>query len=730
MDILKPANQRRWLGLLILVIAYLTAAFWNYTQDDVFITYAYSRNIAEGRGFVFNPGEHIQGTTTPLYTLLISGVYFLTHDLLHAGNLLSAILLAITCVLSFMLTRDHLPLYGRIGVSLILATSPLIYVSFGMETLLYCTLLLLALWRWERGKPYEAILAAAALTWTRADGVVLGGTLWLVAAWESWQANQEASFISRLRGLPYVLGLVYAAAIAPWYLFAWAYFDTPLPNTFGAKQASFEGIQFLKDGWNWWKTFYWHNNPLSVGAFLLIIIGGWRVLKIKPLRPVPLWAGFYLTGYTILNVTAFWYYTPLFTILVVLAGFGAAGLVQPTSLLVNRKKAMLFYVASIVVSLSGVLAILRSQDFADPPPRTTTYKVLGQWVEAHTPTNATLLVGDLGVMGYYAQRHTIDSPGLIVPEMYFKQDDYAVLKYKPDYVVATGYYTWQQVVAQDWFHSYYRPAVQLSTTDDSFSPMTVYQRRLGLVTPPILFQGDTLPLNCDIHLGEGDTLPNEIRARLSDFAGKVLIEDVHPFFQAIYPAHTAAGDEVIHEQIGLSLNIPAGNYQWELWCGNNQYTGSVEVRPYTENTSFVRLDEAIWPPFTQLAGIALPDGELAWSGGSVRVVLYWEAIEPATTDYSVLVHLVDAEGHIVAQADGYAVNNTRPLSSWQSGETLFDTREILLPPNLPAGKYSILVGWYDWQSGNNERQPLNNGDDAIRLPVTIQVQWPGGTGLP
>lgn len=724
-------SRRYWLfgAVLLGLIAYLTAAFWDYTQDDVFITYAYSRNIAEGRGFVFNPGERVQGTTTPLYTLLMSGVYFLTHDLLHAGNLLSAVLLALTCGLAFLLTRDHLSHYSGFAIGVILATSPLIYVSFGMETLLYCTLLMLALWRWERGKPYEAILVAAALTWTRADGVVLGGTLWLVAAWDSWRANQDVPIISRLRQLPYPLGLVYTAAIAPWYLFAWAYFDTPLPNTFGAKQSSLEGIQFLKDGWNWWKIFYWDNNPLSITGFLFVVIGVWRILKIKPLRPVALWAGFYLAGYTILNVAAFWYYTPLFTSCIVLMVFGGAWIFEQMGRL-NSSKLWRFALAGILVGVSGVFAIVRSQDFADPPPRTKTYVVLGKWIEANTLTHATLLVGDLGVMGYYAQRHTIDSPGLIVPEMYFKQDDYAVLKYKPDYVVATGYYTWQQVIAQDWFDTYYRPAAQFSTEGDTFSPMTVYQRRLPLRTPPILLQGDTLPFNCDIRLNEGDALPDEISARLLDSGGNIIVEDAHPFFESLYPVDTARGNEVIHEQIGLPLYVPAGNYQWELVCGDDDYSGNVEVLPYTENVGLARLEEAVWSPFAQLAGIALTDGNVAWSGGSVRVVFYWQALEPATADYSALVHLVDAQGHVVAQADGYAVNNTRPLSSWQSGEMIFDTREILLPPNLPAGNYSILVGWYDWQSGSNERQLLTNGDDAIRLPVTIQVQWPGGTGLP
>ncbi|MEW6648986.1 MAG: hypothetical protein AB1453_02220 [Chloroflexota bacterium] len=46
----------------------------NFTQDDTFITYRYARNIARGYGFVYNPGEGVLGTTTPLYTLLLAAI--------------------------------------------------------------------------------------------------------------------------------------------------------------------------------------------------------------------------------------------------------------------------------------------------------------------------------------------------------------------------------------------------------------------------------------------------------------------------------------------------------------------------------------------------------------------------------------------------------------------------------------------------------------------------------
>ncbi len=59
---------------------------------------------------------------------------------------------------------------------------------------------------------------------------------------------------------------------------------------------------------------------------------------------------------------------------------------------------------------------------------------------------------------------------------------------------------------------------------------------------------------------------------------------------------------------------------------------------------------------------------------------------------------------------------------------MIDEHEIILPPELPAGEYSLRVGWYDWQTG--ERLLLSNGDDALDLPLSVTNHFPGGSGLP
>lgn len=734
---------RRSLALAALVIGLvtlLTAAFWNYTQDDVFITYTYSRNIATGHGFVFNPGERVQGTTTPLYTLFVAGVYLFSHDLLHAGNLLSALALLAVIGLAVSLTRSALSWAGRAALAITLAVSPLAYVSFGMETLFYTTLLLLAFWCWARSRPIFALLAAAALTWTRADGIVLAGALGLAAVWGGAlvslenKNNSTQSTQRLLEGksiFPWKLALAYLIGIAPWFLFAWLYFGTMLPQTFSAKQELFQGTVFLKDGDLWRRSFY-GNNPLIWIGVPLVLLGLWQAVIRPALRPLALWAVFYLAGYTALNVSAFWYYTPLLVVLIVLAALGGDWLARVLARRTDRR--IVTGPAWALILISAGLAVLRAWDYRLPPPRMATYRLAGEWINRHVEPGATLMVKDLGIVGYYAHRHTLDTFGLIVPDMYEPHDNYAVAKYRPDYLIATQYWEMKRLVAQDWFQADYLPLAQFSTPGDGeFSPMTLYRRRMPTTTPPQVFQGFDLPLTCTVTRHKGDPLPGEISARIAaDPSGDpAQIDQSHPFLWGQYPAQTALGKEKLIDQIALPLELAPGSYTWSLDCGGSTSSAAVSVLPVEQAPNY-RAFSAEWSPFAQLKGIALPDGLTTWAGGSLAVVLHWEALGPADQDYSVFVHLLDSSGQLAAQSDGSPRNNTRPTFTWQAQETIVDVRYLRLPPTLPPGTYTLEIGWYDWRT--DTRLTLTGGDhagqDALPLPFSVSNRWPGGSGKP
>jgi len=70
---------QRWLvgavGLLpVLFYLFMVLRFWGMLQDDSYIGFRYVDNFLAGHGLVFNPGEYVEGYTSPLWLLLIAAV--------------------------------------------------------------------------------------------------------------------------------------------------------------------------------------------------------------------------------------------------------------------------------------------------------------------------------------------------------------------------------------------------------------------------------------------------------------------------------------------------------------------------------------------------------------------------------------------------------------------------------------------------------------------------------
>lgn len=108
-------------------------------------------------------------------------------------------------------------------------------------------------------------------------------------------------------------------------------------------------------------------------------------------------------------------------------------------------------------------------------------------------------------------------------------------------------------------------------------------------------------------------------------------------------------------------------------------------------------------------------------GQPVRVTLYWQALAPMPHDYTVFMHLRNADGVTVAQADHRPLGPLYPTSVWPVGATIRETSLLYLPAELPADEYTLWTGLYLLETG--ERLPIRNdtsGEHAAQLtPMEI-----------
>jgi 4-amino-4-deoxy-L-arabinose transferase-like glycosyltransferase len=95
----------------------------------------------------------------------------------------------------------------------------------------------------------------------------------------------------------------------------------------------------------------------------------------------------------------------------------------------------------------------------------------------------------------------------------------------------------------------------------------------------------------------------------------------------------------------------------------------------------------------RLLGYSLPSQAVA-PGGSLDLVLYWQAPAPVRADYTVFVHLLSPGDEIRGQGDGPPVGDTYPTSFWDPGEIVVDEHQVSIDADAPAGRYRLAVGLY------------------------------------
>jgi hypothetical protein len=78
-----------------------------------------------------------------------------------------------------------------------------------------------------------------------------------------------------------------------------------------------------------------------------------------------------------------------------------------------------------------------------------------------------------------------------------------------------------------------------------------------------------------------------------------------------------------------------------------------------------------------------------------RLTLVWNCLAPLSLDETIFVHVFDAQGQLIAQADGAPLHELFPLSECQLGEQIRDMRSLA----LPVGTVTIKAGVYNRANG-------------------------------
>lgn len=214
--------------------------------DDSYISYRYARNLAQGHGLVFNPGERVEGVSNFLWTLMIAGGIRLGFDAPLFTHWLALFFSGLFLLVSFGFAyRTH-----PSGYSLLVPFILLCSISFatwslsGMETPLYAFLAVAAFWAAYEGKLIAAALLAGLCFWSRPDGALVGLVILGVSFIDKAEQKDRAEWFKALA--------VWGFCITFLTGFRLIYYGALVPNTFQAKVG---GIPFIR-GVNYLRAFY------------------------------------------------------------------------------------------------------------------------------------------------------------------------------------------------------------------------------------------------------------------------------------------------------------------------------------------------------------------------------------------------------------------------------------------------------------------------------------------
>ncbi len=463
--------ERVALVLAVLLGAALAWPLRHYVTDDTFIHLQYARHVAEGAGFVFNPGERVYGSTSPLWVLLIADAMAMGVNGLLAARVLGALATLAALLLWAALVRRTLASPWLRALSLLAWAGHawmLRWSLSGMETPLAVALVLAGFVAFTSTVPWGGRVRLASLLWALA-ALVRPECLVLLLLWAGLIVAERGVG----HGVRHVVSGMWPAWLVQggWLVFARAYFGSAWPNTLAAKAAGGQGLAYHLEQLARQGAIVAATDGMVVGVLLVAL--AMRVVRgdrprARPYERLLPWAWlvavpllYMVRGVPVLSR----YLVPLLPVLAWL-GWRALDRVVVVGGAGEGKAARALVAGTLLATL--VLAqnlitwqrVVRPQVDSFSAGMQASLIPWGRWFQAHTPADAVIAAPDIGALGFFGRRRVVDLAGLVTPEMVpvlrrWPQED-AVARFefarfsRPDFLVDRAPRAWDLRARSPW----------------------------------------------------------------------------------------------------------------------------------------------------------------------------------------------------------------------------------------------------------------------------------------
>lgn len=410
-------------ALVVIGLGLAAATIWNFSDaivDDAFISLRYARNLLEGNGLVFNPGEYVEGITNLGHVLTVAALGWLGLDLTWAARLVGltgGLAAAIFAPAALLPSPGQQP-ERSIARLLLLANFSFVFMSVtGLETVFYTGILCLACYAFERNErriDWRTGLLLAALFSVRPDGAIMGAVLVGLALFRHGPRQ-----LLRSEGV-----WIWVLGIAAVEIFRFSYYGAWVPNTALVKGP---GGSFAPTTLPWYgaigddlvEMLAQTGGATSVLFALVAIVFHRRREAIQLAVPISAAAlafeayagGDWMLGYRFLLPAL-----PFYLCLV------AMGMMECLRALVQRRpeEGLVFvgaaWVGILIVAIncwsSGLEFLQRQNQYPYSYMTSKRMTEAGRWIGSHYPETYQLQAGSVGALGFFSRVVIIDTLGL------------------------------------------------------------------------------------------------------------------------------------------------------------------------------------------------------------------------------------------------------------------------------------------------------------------------------
>jgi hypothetical protein len=414
-----------------------TRYFW--LDDDQMISMRYGRNLVQGHGLVWNPGERVEGYTNPVWTLVMAAVHLLpvsdarTSAVVHVINaLLGITVLLLSERLLRTLGVDCPPAVLLLLLTLAPCSDLVFWSSHGFEVTLLTALALLVTVRFlddERlgRERWWTFLLLGMIPLVRSDAFHVWLPLAILALGLSRRRRTTAGWL--------LLSLAPAAAHADLRL---VYYGDWLPNTYYLKVQGNEGLALL--GGKYLARFLRH-----YGAVITVAVAGAYLTGDR--RRWFLLSGVAISGLYVVAVggDTFRYsrfFAHLVPVLLVLGMAAAPALAQ------TERRLSLLVGLAVASSVYAQVGVFNPEALRNPNGEPEGAVVAGVLIRDHTESTATVAGFAAGCVPYFSHRPAVDLLGKTSREIargrpqpgrpigHNKFDHERSLGMRPDFVVS------------------------------------------------------------------------------------------------------------------------------------------------------------------------------------------------------------------------------------------------------------------------------------------------------